>query len=249
MAFFKLKRQKLLKKLRARQETSTSERKASRAVKRHSPLSTALNKLMASIVPQSPTRVELPRGILDLPAELKTNIVQQLDKADSTCLGLSCKPFYIIHRKRHGLVPLGSASSNLKQFIPYTRLLTWSLPKVPVLLWSITDQQGGSASYHIVFVDEIPPKDQSLFNTPFPVTGRDKEEGWFHHVGEGTWILIPLKEPATFSYRSSLLKLHWTLLDALQDLRTSFTSPRIISRLKDLKFPEYCELTNPYCYI
>ena len=40
-----------------------------------------------------------------LPPELQTQIFKQLDGATATCLGLTCKRFYPIHREKNGTVP------------------------------------------------------------------------------------------------------------------------------------------------
>ncbi|KIH86795.1 f-box domain containing protein [Sporothrix brasiliensis 5110] len=45
-------------------------------------------------------------GLLDLPPELHYTIFDFLDPIDSTCLGLTNKHFYDIHRRMHGAVPL-----------------------------------------------------------------------------------------------------------------------------------------------
>lgn len=45
-------------------------------------------------------------GLCDLPAELHYAIFDFLDPIDSTCLGLTNKHFYDIHRRMHGTVPL-----------------------------------------------------------------------------------------------------------------------------------------------
>lgn len=44
--------------------------------------------------------------LLDLPSELHMAIFDFLDPIDSTCLGLTNKHFYAIHRRMHGTVPL-----------------------------------------------------------------------------------------------------------------------------------------------
>ncbi|KAJ4388473.1 hypothetical protein N0V85_007519 [Neurospora sp. IMI 360204] len=44
--------------------------------------------------------------LLDLPPELHMAIFDFLDPIDSTCLGLTNKHFYAIHRRMHGTVPL-----------------------------------------------------------------------------------------------------------------------------------------------
>lgn len=54
-----------------------------------------------------------PRGsgalsLMDLPGELHYAIFDFLDPIDSTCLGLTNKHFYAIHRRMHGTVPLSS---------------------------------------------------------------------------------------------------------------------------------------------
>lgn len=45
-------------------------------------------------------------GLCDLPSELHYTIFDFLDPIDSTCLGLTSKHFYDIHRRMHGAVPL-----------------------------------------------------------------------------------------------------------------------------------------------
>ncbi|KAK1776099.1 hypothetical protein QBC45DRAFT_333749 [Copromyces sp. CBS 386.78] len=44
--------------------------------------------------------------LLDLPPELHMAVFDFLDPIDSTCLGLTNKHFYAIHRRMHGIVPL-----------------------------------------------------------------------------------------------------------------------------------------------
>ncbi|EFX04809.1 f-box domain containing protein [Grosmannia clavigera kw1407] len=46
--------------------------------------------------------------LADLPAELHYAIFDFLDPIDSTCLGLTNKHFYAIHRRMHGTVPLSA---------------------------------------------------------------------------------------------------------------------------------------------
>lgn len=51
----------------------------------------------------------LPRTRLQLrsiPAELHLAIFDRLDPVSSACLGLTCKPFYAMHRAFHGVVKL-----------------------------------------------------------------------------------------------------------------------------------------------
>ncbi|KAK4249725.1 hypothetical protein C7999DRAFT_39208 [Corynascus novoguineensis] len=45
-------------------------------------------------------------ALMDLPAELHFVVFDFLDPIDSTCLGLTNKHFYAIHRRLHGTVPL-----------------------------------------------------------------------------------------------------------------------------------------------
>ncbi|KAL1839965.1 hypothetical protein VTJ49DRAFT_970 [Mycothermus thermophilus] len=45
-------------------------------------------------------------SLMDLPAELHYSIMDFLDPIDSTCLGLTNKHFYAIHRRLRGTVPL-----------------------------------------------------------------------------------------------------------------------------------------------
>lgn len=57
--------------------------------------------------------------IQSLPKELQLEIFDHLGPVPSTCLGLTCKEFYEIHRKKHGVVSLKhstlcSTSSGLK---------------------------------------------------------------------------------------------------------------------------------------
>lgn len=47
-------------------------------------------------------------SLMDLPGELHYAIFDYLDRIDSTCLGLTNKHFYAIHRRMHGSVPLSS---------------------------------------------------------------------------------------------------------------------------------------------
>jgi hypothetical protein len=46
--------------------------------------------------------------MMDLPGELHYAIFDFLDPIDSTCLGLTNKHFYAIHRRMHGTVPLST---------------------------------------------------------------------------------------------------------------------------------------------
>lgn len=46
--------------------------------------------------------------LMDLPGELHMAIFDFLDAIDSTCLGLTNKHFYTIHRRMHGSVPLSA---------------------------------------------------------------------------------------------------------------------------------------------
>lgn len=46
--------------------------------------------------------------LADLPAELHYAIFDFLDPIDSTCLGLTNKHFYAVHRRMHGTVPLSA---------------------------------------------------------------------------------------------------------------------------------------------
>lgn len=45
-------------------------------------------------------------GFLKLSTELNFEVFKYLDRVSSTCLGLTCKTFYPIHKKLHGIVPL-----------------------------------------------------------------------------------------------------------------------------------------------
>lgn len=45
-------------------------------------------------------------ALTDLPSEVHYNIFDHLDSIDGTCLGLTNKHFYAIHRRMHGTVPL-----------------------------------------------------------------------------------------------------------------------------------------------
>ncbi|KAL2021997.1 hypothetical protein VTK56DRAFT_6237 [Thermocarpiscus australiensis] len=47
-------------------------------------------------------------ALMDLPAELHYAIFDFLDPIDSTCLGLTNRHFYTIHRRLHGTVPLST---------------------------------------------------------------------------------------------------------------------------------------------
>ena len=46
------------------------------------------------------------RHLLTLPDELKLNIISNLDRVESACLGLTCKQLYAIHWQKHGKVDL-----------------------------------------------------------------------------------------------------------------------------------------------
>jgi hypothetical protein len=45
-------------------------------------------------------------GFLKLSTELHFEVFKYLDRVSSTCLGLTCKTFYPIHKKLHGIVRL-----------------------------------------------------------------------------------------------------------------------------------------------
>lgn len=47
-------------------------------------------------------------AITDLPGEIHFAVFDFLDPIDSTCLGLTNKHFYAIHRRMHGIIPLSS---------------------------------------------------------------------------------------------------------------------------------------------
>ncbi|KAH8887729.1 hypothetical protein GQ53DRAFT_266963 [Thozetella sp. PMI_491] len=51
-------------------------------------------------------RLSTRMTLLDLPSEMHFTIFDFLDPIDSTCLGLTNKHFYAIHRRMHGTVPL-----------------------------------------------------------------------------------------------------------------------------------------------
>jgi hypothetical protein len=57
---------------------------------------------------KKPTRTDLT--LVGIPPELHLELFQHLDKVTSTCLGLTCKIFYSIHRAIHGKVKLKSPS-------------------------------------------------------------------------------------------------------------------------------------------
>lgn len=42
-----------------------------------------------------------------VPSEVHLELFRHLHRVDSTCLGLTCKKFYNIHRQLHGMVGLG----------------------------------------------------------------------------------------------------------------------------------------------
>lgn len=69
--------------------------------------------------------------ILTIPTELKLQILHLLTKAESTCLGVSCKIFYTLHWERHGKVNLGLIQCNEEKKVPYRRLQSWFLPRTP----------------------------------------------------------------------------------------------------------------------
>jgi hypothetical protein len=56
-------------------------------------------------------RLSSKSNIVDLPGEVHYAIFDFLDPIDSTCLGLTNKHFYAIHRRMHGSVPLGTRRS------------------------------------------------------------------------------------------------------------------------------------------
>lgn len=58
--------------------------------------------------PAATHRPSVRMDITDLPAELHFAVFDFLDPIDSTCLGLTNKHFYNIHRRMHGSVPLSS---------------------------------------------------------------------------------------------------------------------------------------------
>jgi hypothetical protein len=72
-----------------------------------------------SLISHQPVKRHHPNSqptltLLDLPVELHYAIMDHLDPIDSTCLGLTNKHFYAIHRRLHGTVPLtqGRAGPN-----------------------------------------------------------------------------------------------------------------------------------------
>jgi len=54
---------------------------------------------MLSFPEESP---QIKSSLLALAPELQIDLCEQLDKDTSTCLGLTCKAFYLIHRRIHG---------------------------------------------------------------------------------------------------------------------------------------------------
>lgn len=64
----------------------------------------------SNIPPLAPTTLYIPQTVTptlgNLPAELHLKIFEELDRVTSTCLGLTNKKFYPIHKSLHGHVPL-----------------------------------------------------------------------------------------------------------------------------------------------
>jgi hypothetical protein len=89
-------------------EPSQQEVERSRPPARRPPLGPPRRSY--SVTDQEPIqrRHQPPAGLAltDLPAELHYAIFDFLDPIDSTCLGLTSKHFYAIHRRLHGSVPL-----------------------------------------------------------------------------------------------------------------------------------------------
>ena len=61
--------------------------------------------------------------------EILLQIIHQLSEVFSTCLGLTCKELYSIHRNRHGSVPLTRFSRHEKSHLQLGSLLSvWAGP-------------------------------------------------------------------------------------------------------------------------
>jgi hypothetical protein len=58
--------------------------------------------------PPLPTSISISASFKDLPTELVLKVFTNLNRVASTCLGLSCRSLYGIHRALHGSVPLVS---------------------------------------------------------------------------------------------------------------------------------------------
>lgn len=58
-------------------------------------------------IPQTQPQLQPPKDytLLDLPSEIHYAILDFLDPIDSTCLGLTNRSFYDMHRRLHGAVP------------------------------------------------------------------------------------------------------------------------------------------------
>jgi hypothetical protein len=74
--------------------------------------------------------------LLALPPELHLEIFKHLDPVSSTCLGLTCKGFYLIHKQLHGVV-------GLREIIPvyWRRYQSWGFTRLGALLnkWASPD--------------------------------------------------------------------------------------------------------------
>jgi hypothetical protein len=108
---------------------------------------------------ESPIHLDVPAlrtaTITAMPTELKLNILRFLTKADSTCLGLSCKLFYDLHWERHGKVKLGLIQCNEEKKIPYRRLQSWFLPRTPCFYDIVPyPDVPNVASLCVIFVNE-----------------------------------------------------------------------------------------------
>lgn len=70
-------------------------------------------------------------ALLDLPTEIHLSVLDLLDRIDSTCLGLTNRYFYAIHRRRHGTVPLSARRDGPNDLEWAWRLARRRLPASP----------------------------------------------------------------------------------------------------------------------
>jgi hypothetical protein len=68
------------------------------------------------------------QALINLPAETQLMIFSYLHPVSSTCLGLTCKRFYTIHRKLYGTVRTSDLRFSVKVELQHL-LETWMAPK------------------------------------------------------------------------------------------------------------------------
>lgn len=87
---------------------------------------------MAQPTAQNPSQANTPEPsnnptLVTLPTEIHLLILHHLDLVSSTCLGLTCKKFYPIHRELHGSVELCPSGSGIHPLLQ-RRGTSWSIP-------------------------------------------------------------------------------------------------------------------------